>query len=146
MDYDVLIASRYPFVREGERAVLESRGKIASSRICAVDSPANALRTLDDAINTGGTIGVVVTDLHFGNDKNAGIQLLEAIKAKYASTAVIVTSGEDLHSGMIQDPEEDPAVTAATMHNKGAFAYHHKSWPLQNLVDKVNAALAEHIG
>ena len=141
MDYDVLLVSKYLPIRAGERQVLETRGKIPADKIYEADSKDQALKTLEAVINSGGTVGVVVTDLRFGRDENVGVQLLKAIKTKYASVPVIITSGEDSPSGKIEDPEEDPAVVADAVLSQGAFAYYHKSRPIQDLVDEVATAL-----
>ena len=111
MDYDVLIASNYEQFRAQDRKALETLSGIQSGRIREAASKDEVVRTIDEVIASGGTIGVIATELHLdraatGAPSN-GLVILEY--AKRFGIPVIIRASED------------PNIFGKYLVKKGAF-------------------------
>ena len=129
MDYDVLLVTGNPGMRQDERRAMEVYAGLPAERIYAASTLEEAIEVMKRTVSTGGRIGVIATDLSLGGI-SIGTKLLDYVRASGVQIPVIIKS-VNLAS-----------VYEADMIRRGAFAYYQKDKPLQDLVNKVQEALA----
>ncbi|MBI2580554.1 hypothetical protein HYV85_01970 [Candidatus Woesearchaeota archaeon] len=129
MNYDVLLVTGNPDVRQDERMIMEEYAGLPAERIYVAGTLDEAIEVVKKTVSAEGRIGVIVTDLsHRGI--SIGTKLLDYVRASGVQIPVIIKSVR-----LASDCE-------ATMLSMGAFAYDQKDNPVQDLVGKVQEALA----
>lgn len=92
MSYDVFIASDSEYAISGERKTLETELGIMPDRIGSALTLPAAYRSMDAVINQGGSIGVIVADLHM---KGFGMSGIEEMMQRYGIPVVVMATLDD---------------------------------------------------
>ncbi len=153
-EYDVLVVSGSPELRESLKMVLEKDGKLAPDRIGEAKDEGEAVKTIDGIVSAGGKVGVVIEDLGMRDGGKGCAELLAYVQANHPKIPVIVlsiyasaqpaanASIQCIVDALTQRIEDESKLTVSDSVLKlGAFAYLPKDRPLKELIGWVHHAL-----